>query len=52
MSQWLAEAGHLKVIEKTLPDGRVLGIVPFGGAGVSIGGTFSMVFELVFTIMK
>jgi len=29
-------AGQGKVIEKTLPDGRVLGIVPFGGPQVTV----------------
>ena len=49
-------ADHKKVIEKTLPGQYfldypiVLSIVPFGGAGVSIGRTFSASFTL--TISK
>ena len=38
-----------KVIEKTLPDGRVLGIVPFGGAmykQVALTRTFSQISAL------
>ena len=42
----LPVAGHEKVIEKTLPDGRVLGIVPFGGAEGIIGRTFEIQFNL------
>jgi len=37
---------HGKVIEKILHGGRVLGIVPFGGAGVTIGRTFELAFAL------
>ena len=37
--------GQGKVIEKTL-SGKVLGIVPIGGAEVTIGRTFELEFNL------